>query len=149
MSLTLVSRLSILTKQFLLALDTAPDLRSAKYNLALVLSQRGKNSEALALLEFLTTTNPQDTDFHFARGHCLFQLTRFNFSTTAWSPNWIHMYIYLQLNGGYHMSSFNRISPLFVSQFLSEHVQFCILVLSLAMSFYISIYKSDYTLVLC
>ncbi len=65
-------------KQFKLALKTAPDLQSASYNLALVLSRRGKNSEALVLLEELTAQRPEDTDFHFAQGHCLFQLTRFS-----------------------------------------------------------------------
>ena len=70
-------RLAESEKQFKLALKTAPDLQSASYNLALVLSRRGKNSEALLLLEKLTNARPEDTDFHFAQGHCLFQLARF------------------------------------------------------------------------
>ena len=43
-------RLAESEKQFRLALKTAPDLQSASYNLALVLSRRGKNSEALVIL---------------------------------------------------------------------------------------------------
>ncbi len=70
-------RLAEAEKQFRLALQTAPDLQSASYNLALVLSRRGKNSEALVILEKLTDARPEVTDFNFARGHCLFQLTRF------------------------------------------------------------------------
>ena len=42
-------------RQFQLALETAPDLRAAKYNLALVYLKRGRNDRALALLEQLTT----------------------------------------------------------------------------------------------
>ncbi len=64
-------------RHFRLALDTAPDLVSAKYNLALVLLQRGKGDEALALLTELTAARPGNTDFLFARGNALFQLTRF------------------------------------------------------------------------
>ena len=75
-------RLAESEKQFKLALKTAPELQSASYNLALVLSRRGKNSEALVLLEKLTTANPEAVDFHFAQGHCLFQLTRFSEAAT-------------------------------------------------------------------
>ncbi len=70
-------RLAEAEKQFRLATETAPDLDSARYNLALVLSQRGKNTEALVLLNELTSENDTDSDFLFAQGHCLFQLTRF------------------------------------------------------------------------
>jgi len=64
-------------RQFRLALDTAPDLTSARYNLALVQLQRGHSDEALVQLEELTTTRPANLDFRFARGNALFQLTRF------------------------------------------------------------------------
>ena len=63
--------------QFHLALATAPDLVSARYNLALVLAQRGHSEEALALLEELTTERPQALDIRFARGHALFGAGRF------------------------------------------------------------------------
>jgi len=71
-------RLAEAEKQFRLALDTAPDLVAAQYNLALVLLKRGKTEMALALLEELTTRRPTDTDFLFARGNALFQSTRFD-----------------------------------------------------------------------
>ncbi len=65
-------------KQFKLALETAPGLRAAKYNLALVQLKRGRNDRALVLLEDLTRERPEDPDFLFARGNALFQSTRFN-----------------------------------------------------------------------
>jgi len=71
-------RLAEAEKQFRLALDTAPDLVAAQYNLALVLLKRGKTEQALTLLEELTTLRPADTDFLFARGNALFQGTRFD-----------------------------------------------------------------------
>ncbi len=71
-------RLAEAEKQFRLALDTAPDLVAAKYNLALVLLKRGKTEQALVLLEELTSRRPSDTDFLFARGNALFQSTRFD-----------------------------------------------------------------------
>lgn len=74
-------RLAEAEKQFRIALDTVPDLYSAQYDLALVLSRRGKNSAALVRLEDLCQRRPADTDFRFARGHCLFLLTRFSEAT--------------------------------------------------------------------
>jgi len=71
-------RLAEAEKQFRLALDTEPDLLSARYNLALVLSQRGKNNEASDILKSLTLEHPGDVDFLFAHGHSLFMLTRFD-----------------------------------------------------------------------
>lgn len=71
-------RLAEAEKQFRLALDTEPHLESAQYNLALVLSQRGKDSEALVFLDQLTKTRPESVDFHFARGHSLFLVARFS-----------------------------------------------------------------------
>jgi len=71
-------RLAEAEKQFRLALDTAPGLVAAKYNLALVLLKRGKTEQALVFLEELTTERPGDTDFLFARGNALFQATRFD-----------------------------------------------------------------------
>ncbi len=65
-------------KQFKLALETAPDLRAAKYNLALVQLKRGRNDRALVLLEELTQERPEDPDFLFALGNALFQSTRFD-----------------------------------------------------------------------
>ncbi len=70
-------RLAEAEKQFRLALDTASDLESAQYNLALVLAGRGKNSEALVILDELTTVRPGNPDFHFASGHSLFMAARF------------------------------------------------------------------------
>jgi tetratricopeptide (TPR) repeat protein len=75
-------RLAEAEKQFRLALDTSPDLESASYNLALVLAQRGKNAEALVILDKLTASSPENTDFHFARGHSLFLVARFSEAAT-------------------------------------------------------------------
>lgn len=71
-------RLAEAEKQFQLALKTAPDLLGASYNLALVQMRRGKSDSALDLLTGLTEARPADTDFRFARGSALFQLTRFD-----------------------------------------------------------------------
>jgi len=65
-------------KQFKLALTTAPDLRAAKYNLALVQLKRGRNDQALVLLQELIAERPEDPDFLFALGNALFQSTRFD-----------------------------------------------------------------------
>ncbi len=70
-------RLAEAGRQFELAVDTAPDLLAARYNLALVHMQRGQNDRALALLDKLTVERPGDVDFHFARASALFALTRF------------------------------------------------------------------------
>jgi tetratricopeptide (TPR) repeat protein len=64
-------------KQFRSALQIAPDLAAARYNLALVLLKRGHTESALELLEQLTTDRPLDKDFRFARGNALFQAARF------------------------------------------------------------------------
>lgn len=65
-------------KQFRAALQIAPDLVAARYNLALVLLKRGHTESALELLEQLTTERPLDKDFRFARGNALFQAARFD-----------------------------------------------------------------------
>ncbi|MCB1182735.1 tetratricopeptide repeat protein [bacterium] len=65
-------------RQFKLALEAAPELRAARYNLALVHLKRGRNDRALALLEELTAERPTDADFLFAHGNALFQAARFD-----------------------------------------------------------------------
>ena len=70
-------RLAEAETQFRLAVDTAPGLVSAQYNLALVLLKRGHPDQALPLLQELTVRRPQDVDFHFACGNALFLLVRF------------------------------------------------------------------------
>ncbi len=77
-------------KQFKLALETAPDLRAAKYNLALVHLKRGRNDRALVLLEELTTERPEDPDFLFARGNALFQSTQFDAATAQFRAALTH-----------------------------------------------------------
>ncbi|MEN8006819.1 MAG: tetratricopeptide repeat protein [Candidatus Krumholzibacteriota bacterium] len=71
-------RLAEAEKQFRVAMETAPDLVAAKYNLALVLLKRGKSEQALVLLEELAVLRPGDIDFLFAGGNALFQSTRFD-----------------------------------------------------------------------
>jgi len=70
-------RLAAAEKQFRLALDTAPGMVSARYNLALVYLKRGRTDRALVLLAELTQARPANADFAFARGNALFQATRF------------------------------------------------------------------------
>jgi Flp pilus assembly protein TadD len=59
--------------QFRLALRTAPALVSARYNLALVLGQRGRHEEAQSILADLHALRPGDPHIGFALGHTLFQ----------------------------------------------------------------------------
>lgn len=70
-------RLAEAEQQFRQSLDTAPELVAARYNLALVLVQRGRTEESLPLLDGLIADRPEDRDFRFARGHALFTATRF------------------------------------------------------------------------
>jgi len=64
-------------RQFRLALRTVPDLRDARYNLALVLLRRGQAEAAGDLLAALVGERPGDGDFGFALGNALFQQTRY------------------------------------------------------------------------
>ena len=59
-------------REFRLALKIAPDLVSARYNLALVLIKRGQLDEARDLLQELSAERPDDPDIRFALGHTLF-----------------------------------------------------------------------------
>ena len=59
-------------REFRLALKIAPDLVSARYNLALVLIKRGQLDEARDLLQDLSAERPDDPDIRFALGHTLF-----------------------------------------------------------------------------
>ncbi|MFT5233344.1 MAG: tetratricopeptide (TPR) repeat protein [Candidatus Krumholzibacteriia bacterium] len=72
-------------KQFKMALETAPDLLAAKYNLALAHLKRGRNDRALVLLAELTETRPENPDFLFARGNALFQGTQFTAAADQFS----------------------------------------------------------------
>ncbi len=72
-----VDRLAEAQTRFEQALDIAPGLHSARYNLALVLLKRGKAQEALKHLDQLVTARPQAVDFAFARGNALFQTAEF------------------------------------------------------------------------
>ena len=70
-------RLAEAEEQFRLAVETAPDLVSARYNLALVLVQRGRHEEALTILDELAGRRPEALDIRFAYGHALFAAGRF------------------------------------------------------------------------
>jgi len=70
-------RLGEAQSRFEQALDIAPDLLAARYNLALVLLKRGKADEALGHLDRLVEQRPAAEDFAFARGNALFQMSRF------------------------------------------------------------------------
>ncbi|MFO7654640.1 MAG: tetratricopeptide repeat protein [Candidatus Krumholzibacteriia bacterium] len=70
-------QLAAAESQFRLALRAAPELFSARYNLALVLGRRGRHQEAEEILTELRVQRPEDADVAFALGHVLFQQTRF------------------------------------------------------------------------
>jgi tetratricopeptide (TPR) repeat protein len=70
-------RLAEAEERFRLAIATAPGLVSARYNLALVLVQRGRHDEALAILADLAEQRPEALDIRFAYGHALFSSGRF------------------------------------------------------------------------
>ncbi len=70
-------RLGEAERLFRVALETAPDLLDARYNLALVLLRRGQAEEAVTLLEALTEARPGDAEYRCARGNALFQAVRF------------------------------------------------------------------------
>ncbi|MCP4574441.1 MAG: tetratricopeptide repeat protein [bacterium] len=76
-------RLAEAEQQFRLALDTAGDLVAARYNLALVLVERGRVEEALPLFEELVRQRPRAKDIRFAQGHALFLATRFDEAVVA------------------------------------------------------------------
>jgi tetratricopeptide (TPR) repeat protein len=69
-------RLAEAEEAFSLALTTAPDMASARYNMALVAGQRGRHEEAAAILAVLADERPGNTDFRFALGHALFSASR-------------------------------------------------------------------------
>jgi len=75
-------RLAEAEERFRLAVATAPDLVSARYNLALVLVQRGRHDEALTILADLTEMRPEALDIRFAYGHALFSASRFQEAAT-------------------------------------------------------------------
>ncbi len=70
-------RLGEAQSRFEQALDIAPGLHAARYNLALVLLKRGKAEQALKHLDALVAARPAAEDFAFARGNALFQTMRF------------------------------------------------------------------------
>lgn len=69
-------RLAEAEEAFALALEAAPDMASARYNMALVVGQRGRHEQAVAILADLAAERPADTDFRFALGHALFSASR-------------------------------------------------------------------------
>jgi tetratricopeptide (TPR) repeat protein len=69
--------------QFRLALRTAPELVSARYNLALVLDRRGRFEEAATTLAELHAARPHDADIAFALGHAYFQQGAFDAAAEA------------------------------------------------------------------
>lgn len=62
---------------FRAALGTAGSLHLARYNLALVLNQRGRHDEAATLLVDLVAARPDDPDYAFALGNARFYQTRY------------------------------------------------------------------------
>ena len=93
-------RLGEAESQFRTALETAPELVGARYNLALVLLRRGRTTDALELLDELTRQRPRDADFRFARGNALFQLARFDEAADQFG-------IVLDLAPGHRRASFS------------------------------------------
>lgn len=76
-------RLAEAERHFREAVDTAPDLVAARYNLALVLVERGRVDESLGLLDELVRERPAAKDIRFAHGHALFLAARFDEAVTG------------------------------------------------------------------
>ncbi len=72
-------------RQFRLALRTAPDLTDARYNLALVLLDRGQTDVAADSLAVLASERPADPDIGFALGNARFHQTRYREAATAFA----------------------------------------------------------------
>jgi tetratricopeptide (TPR) repeat protein len=70
-------------QSFRLALETAPELVDARYNLALVLMKKGRYPDAEQLLAPLATERPDDAEIGFALGNTLFYETRFDDAAAA------------------------------------------------------------------
>jgi tetratricopeptide (TPR) repeat protein len=72
-------------RQFRLALRTAPGLADARYNLALVLLERGQTDAAADSLAALVAERPSDPDFGFALGNARFHQTRYDEAAAAFA----------------------------------------------------------------
>jgi len=72
-------------RQFRLALRTAPDLTDARYNLALVLLDRGQTDAAADSLAVLAAARPADPDIGFALGNARFHQTRYRQAAAAFA----------------------------------------------------------------
>ncbi len=94
-------RLAEAEQQFRLALDTADDLVAARYNLALVLVDRGRVDEALPLFEELVRQRPGAKDIRFAQGHALFLATRFDEAVYGFDAT-------LAIDPGHRRAAFGR-----------------------------------------
>jgi tetratricopeptide (TPR) repeat protein len=94
-------RLGEAEQQFRLALDTAGDLVAAKYNLALVLVERGKVEQALPLFDQLVEQRPGAEDIRFAQGHALFLAARFDEAVYAFDAT-------LAMAPGHRRAAFSR-----------------------------------------
>lgn len=77
-------------RQYRLARRTDPDLQMAAYNLALVLSKRGRHEEAAELLAPLVAARPSDADYGFALGNALFYQTRYQDAVVAFTEVLAH-----------------------------------------------------------
>lgn len=78
-------RLGEAQARFEQALDIAPDLLAARYNLALVLLKRGRSEAALQHLDILVAQRPEAEDFAFALGNALFQTSNFPLAATQFN----------------------------------------------------------------
>lgn len=94
-------RLAEAEQQFRRALDTADDLVAARYNLALVLVERGHVEQALPLLAELVELRPGAKDIRFAQGHAFFQAARFDEAVTAFDAT-------LAIDPGHRRAAFGR-----------------------------------------
>ena len=72
-------------RQFRLALRTAPGLADARYNLALVLLDRGQTDIAADSLAVLAAARPGDPDIGFALGNARFHQTRYREAAAAFA----------------------------------------------------------------
>jgi tetratricopeptide (TPR) repeat protein len=70
-------------QQFRLAVEIAPELANARFNLAVVFIERGRYLEAQELLVALVGERPGDPDFRYAYGHTLFLQADFAAAATV------------------------------------------------------------------
>ncbi len=94
-------RLDEAREAFAQALDLDPEFSDASYNLALVYLKRGRNTDAVALLDDLLAADPDDTDYLFAYGNAQFHQAEFAAAAGTFAA-------ILDLRPGHRQAAFGR-----------------------------------------